>query len=199
MPYLVRQSTTAINTNGESFTHSEGDVISDWELADFIREKIREGSEWYRERFEPLMPHEAHSLRVKATMASGDRINPADNQPVKAPWDDYIGLHPAEVVDRMRDASLDKVKQTKLFESLGMNRPLIIDFVSPAEREPWMNYDEYDIRMVLEKFSLLSDAAVADAIAYERAHKTRPAILEWDRSIYEGASDPHALEQGAAA
>jgi hypothetical protein len=197
-PYLVKQPTTAINTNGESFTHSEGDVISDWELADFIREKIREGSEWYRERFEPLLPHEAHSLRVKATAAAGSRFGP-DNQPVLPPWDDYIGLHPSEVVDRMRDASLDKVKQTKLYESLGMNRPLIIDFISPAEREPWMSYDEYDVRMVLEKFSIISDAAVADALAYERAHKNRPAITEWDRSIYEGASDPHTLEQGAVA
>lgn len=183
MPFLVKQHVTAQNINGDTFTHMKGSVLSDWELSDFIREKIAEGSEWYRERFESLLEHEAHSYRVKATEAEGSRF--VNGEEIPPPWDDYVGLHPTEILGRLREADLAKVRQVKLFEQGGMLRSTIIDFVSPAEREPFSGYDQMSVGEILEKFAVISDPAVSDALAYEKAHKNRPAIVEYEREIYE--------------
>lgn len=162
-------------------------MLSDWELSDFIRGKVAEGSQFYRERFEPLLEHEAHNYRVKATANTASRFG-ADNQEILPPWDDYIGLHPTEVTERMRDEPLDKVRQVQAYEAAGLNRAGIVHFISPAEREPWPEYDQRSVQEIVEKFSILSDPAVDDAIAYERAHKNRPMIAEWDRESFEGDS-----------
>ena len=186
MPYLVKQHITAVDVNGDAHVHPEGSVVSDWELSDFIREKIAEGSQHYRERYEPLLDHEAHHYRVKATKAAGPRYVPGDDQPMQPPFDDYVGLHPTEIIDRLRVASLDLVRHTQRFEESGLNRRVIVDYVSPAEREPWEDYDSKDVREILEKFSVVPDSAVADAIAYERSLKNRDAITTYDREVYEG-------------
>lgn len=188
MPYLTKQNVTAININGESIAHPAATVLSDWELSDFIREKIKEGSSHYRESYEPLTENEAHSYRVKATMAQTPRQ--LDTEKVDAPWDDYVGLHPTEITDRLRDASLGLVEQCRKFERAGLNRSQIVDYVAPAEREPWEGYDILSVTDVLDKFAISSDSFVKDSIAYERAHKNREAIVGYDREIYEGSDKP---------
>ncbi len=184
MPYLLRKHTAVRNVNNDHFVHQEGDVLSDWEVHDFIREKIKEGSDWYRERFEPLTQAEAHSYRVKATQNAGPRM--LEGVAVEPPWDDYVGLAPHEIVDRMRDAELETVRRAKDYERAGMARTPILDFVSPKEREPFEGFDQMEVRQILEKFSVLSDPAVKDAIEYEKIHKNRPAVVDYDRGIYEG-------------
>ena len=89
MPFLIKRNVAATNVNGDSFVHMEGSVVSEWELSDLIREKIKEGSEHYRTSYEPLTSHEAHHYRVKATSAEGPRN--LDGEVVKPPWDDEAG------------------------------------------------------------------------------------------------------------
>ena len=192
MPFLTKQPVTAQNMNGDTMVHPSGTVLSDWELTDFIRSKIASGEQWYRERFEPLSDREAHQMRVKATSEEGPRT--IEGQSINAPFDDYIGLHPNEVIARMQGCSLEKVRQIKLYEQAGMNRSQIIAFVTPAEKEPWSGYDEASIGDILEKFSILSDAAVAEAKMYEANHRARPIIMEYDRATYEPTQEP----EGAA-
>lgn len=183
MPYLTKMAVTAQNVNGDTFVHDEGTVLSDWELSDFIRGKIKEGSDWYRERFETLLPREAHHFRVQATNAEGPRE--LDGQTIVPPFDDYVGLHPAEIIERMKTVDVEKARQIKMYEQAGMNRNQITSFVTPSEREPWTNYDAASIGDILEKFSMLSDSQVAEAKLYELNHRGRTVILDYDRAIYE--------------
>jgi hypothetical protein len=44
------------------------------------------------------------------------------------------------------------------------------------------------VREICDKFMISSPPVVADAISYERAHKARPAIVEFDRETYEAPS-----------
>lgn len=183
MPYLVKKTVTAKNVNGDTFVHPEGSVLSDWELSDEIRKTIKEGTQWARGLYEPLLDREAHHYRVEATKAEGPRD--IDGQTVQPPFDDYIGLHPAEIVERMRDVSLDKARQIKLYEQAGMNRQQIVAHVTPAEREPFDGYDMLGPMEILDKFSILSDPLIADAKIYESNHRHRDIILDYDRETYE--------------
>jgi hypothetical protein len=90
----------------------------------------------------------------------------------------------------MRDADAETVQRVKDFERAGLARAQILDFVGPAQQEPFAGYDNMEVRGIIEKFSVMPDPAVQDAIRYEKAHKNRPAIVEYDRSIYEGAHEP---------
>jgi hypothetical protein len=181
MPYLTLKNVTARNINGESLNHQPGTVLSDWELSDFIREKVKEGSEWYRERFEPLTENEAHVHRVRATSDEGPHI--LEGNIIQPPWDDYVGLHPTEIVDRMRDATVEKVQHVRRYERGGMKRDMVVNYVHPAEHEPWLGYDNMDVRDVLEKFSLMGPDAIDRAVVYEKAHKNRPAVVEYDAEL----------------
>lgn len=194
MPYRVRKTVSAKNVNGDTFVHPEGTVLSDWELSDFIRGKIEQGDDWYRQLFEPLLEREAHAFRVQATTAEG--VREIEGQIVSAPFDDYVGLHPSEIMQRMQTATLEKIRQVKLFERGGMNRSEIVYYVAPAEKAPFDRYDEMSIGDILEKFSILSDADIAEAKLYESNHQQRPVILEYDKTLYERTeiSEPVAVE-----
>lgn len=184
MPYLAKQTVTATNVNGDTFVHPEGTVLSDWELSDVIRAKIASGEDWYRRLYEPLLEREAHHHRVEATKAEGARD--IEGQSVNPPFDDYIGLHPAEIIERMKDAPLDKARQIKMYEQAGMNRQQIVSYVTPAEREPFLNYDSMGPLEILEKFSILSDNQIAEAKVYEANHRQRAIVLDYDKATYEG-------------
>lgn len=189
MPYLTKQTVTVRNVNGDTFVHEAGTVLSDWEVSDFIRSKIAEGSAWYRERFDPLLEREAHQLRVKSTAEQGARE--VDGQIVPPPFDDYVGLHPAEIIQRMSSATLEKVRQVRLFERGGMNRNQILNYVSPAEREPWQGYNTQSVGDILEKLSICSPPVIVETKMYEGAHQQRPAILDYDKELY-GDEAPQA-------
>lgn len=197
MPFLTKQTVTAQNMNGDTLVHPAGTVLSDWELSDFIRGRIAAGEQRYRELYEPLSDREAHQMRVKATQEEGPRA--IEGQTVNAPFDDYVGLHPNEIIQRMQGCGLEKVRQIKLYEQAGMNRGQIIAFVTPAEKEPWASYDEASIGDILEKFSVLSDAAVAEAKMYEANHRARPIILDYDRATYEPTPEPGVATQPESA
>lgn len=191
MPYLILKTVTVANINERSHTHKPGTVVSDWEVSDFVKEKIKEGSVWYRGHFEPLTQDEAQHHRVKATVAEGPRV--VEGQIVAPPWDDYVGLHPEEVIQRMKSStSQDEVTRVKLYERAGMNRDPIMDFTAPVEREPFTGYDDMGIRDVLSKMAILSDPDVADVIRYEKAHQNRPAITEYEKEEYNSPSAPSA-------
>lgn len=182
MPYLAKMTITATNVNGDTFVHEEGTVLSDWELSDTIRARVAEGSEWYRDRFEVLLDREAHHYRVEATKAAG--IREVEGQDINPPFDDYVGLHPAEIIDRMKTVEIDKARQIRLYEQGGMNRQQIVSYVSPAEKEPFVNYDSMGVLEICEKLSVLSDAAVADTKIYEANHRSRDMILGYERELY---------------
>jgi hypothetical protein len=188
MAYLTKQTVTAQNQNGDTLVHEAGAVLSDWELSDFIRGKIASGEQWYRERFEPLLEREAHRLRIKITMEEGSRD--IENQNVAPPFDDYVGLHPNEIIQRMQSCSLDKVRQIKLYERAGMNRQQIVAFVTPSERAPWDSYEEDSIGDILEKLSICSDPVIAEAKMYEANHLARPVIVSYDRATFERTEQP---------
>lgn len=189
MGYLVKTHTTANDVEGNSTTHFAGDVVSDWELTDHVREQIDKGTPWYAQRFEKLTPKEEKACRVKATMSEGKRQ--VEGQVVDPPWDDYIGLHPKEVIERMKDLNAESADKVRQYERGGRNRSDIVEYVTRAEREPWHDYDNWGIRDILDKLSILDEDSVHDAIVYEQFHKERPAILEWSPEEYEDSNvDP---------
>jgi hypothetical protein len=194
MPFLILKTVTAQNSNGDTFTHQTGSVVSDWELSDFIKEQIGKGTAHYRAAFEPLTDEEARHYRTKATAAEGSRYQ--NGQEIEPPWPDYVGLHPEEIISRMRDASnkgdIDRVKN---YERAGMNRTLITDYTAPVEREPFTDYDSLGIREVLAKLEVLSDVDVQAVIQYEAAHQKRPAILQYEKETY----GPSGVQQESVA
>jgi hypothetical protein len=179
MPFLCKQVVTARNVNGDSVTHQEGSVLSDWELEPYARQKILEGSEWYRARFEPLTDREAHGYRVRATQAEQPHV--VDGALVLPPFDDYVGLHPTEIVARLKSGSVALTQHARRYEAGGMRRDMIVSFVHPAERQPFLGYDDMDLRGILEKLEILPDDQVAEAKVYEANHQERPAIVEFER------------------
>jgi|ERR1700722_109857 len=205
--YLCKKQVTLTNADNDSFTHYAGDVLSDWELTDHIKQKIKEGVTWYIDKFEVLTDKEAELYRKKATAAEGKRQAPG-GQIVDPPWDDYIGLHPNEIIKRMKDLSFDDVEKVRQYERAGMNRPSIIEYVAPSEREPWHEYDSWSVRDILDKLDILDPQTVQDVIVYEMNHKKRPAVIEYipepegdelDSTSPQTSSSPSDEEDGDGA
>lgn len=177
--YLVKRHTTLSNSDNEGMTYIAGDVLSDWEVPDLVKNKIKEGVSWYMQNLEALTDKEAELYRKKATAVEGKRIAP-DGQNVDPPWEDYIGLHPKEIIDRMKDLSFDDVEKVRQYERAGMNRAAIIEFVAPSEREPWHEYDNWAVRDTIEKMEILDPQTVQDVIVYELNHRRRAAIITYE-------------------
>lgn len=186
MPFLTKQVVTARNVNGDTITHPKDTVLSDWELEPYVRGKILEGSEWYRARFEPLTDREAFGYRVKATQNEQPHV--VEGDVVLPPREDYVGLHPTEIVAWLSEQDLPIARATRRYELGGMRRDEIVSFVHPAERQPFMGYDLMDLRGILEKLEILPADQVRDAITYEKAHQNRPAIVEFESESAEVAA-----------
>src|SRR5580658_1903899 len=111
--FLVRRQVTLTNGDSEGGTYYAGEVLSDWELTDLIKSKIKEGVPYYTQNFEALTDAEATQYRKKATATEGKRkLNGISVDP---PWDDYIGLHPKEVIDRMQNLSYEDVERVRQY------------------------------------------------------------------------------------
>lgn len=196
MPFLVRKQTTATNMAGDSNVYFPGEVISDHEISDVIKEKIRAGISWYTQTYEPLTDTEARSFRTKATTAEGARVAP-NGQKVDPPFPDYVGLHPDDVLKKMEKLPFAEVENVRQYERAGLNRPTIIEFVAPSEREPWHGYSEDGIREILEKMSLYEDDKIQEIITYEMHHQKRPAVLEYEAESYEPQKNEQLVPAGA--
>jgi hypothetical protein len=204
--YLVKQAVTAANSEGDSVNHFARDVVSDWELTDHMKEQIKIGIPWYTQRFEPLTDREAEQYRIKATATEGKRTAP-NGQIVDPPWQDYIGLHPKEIISRMSELSFDDVERVRQYERAGMNRDAIIEYVAPSEREPWQDYDNWSSRETTDKMDMLDDQSTQDIIVYEMNHKKRPAIIEYIKEeidetsplLEENSDDPDKILAGVGA
>lgn len=177
--YLVKKNVTLTNDDNEGATYYAGDVVSDWDLPDHVKDNIKKGVSWHSRNFESLTDREAEIYRKKATAVEGSRKAP-NGSIVDPPWDDYIGLHPKDVIDRMGKLDSEDAEKVRQYERAKLNRPLIIDYVSPSEREPWYEYDNSSPREILEKMDLLDPQSVQDVIVYEMNHKKRPAILTFE-------------------
>ena len=189
--YLVKNNLVA-NTSesdgvfNESYAHMAGTVVSDWELSDHVREQIDKGVEHYRRNFEKLTDGEAKQHRIRATREVGARVSPDTQKLITPPFEDYIGLHPNQVVERMHKASREGAAHIREYERATLNRLQVMEYVAPSERAPWSGYDEAGIREVLEKMAIISEPEVQDVIAYEYEHAKRPAILSYEREAVEG-------------
>lgn len=177
--FLCKKQVTLTNSDNEGATYFAGDVLSDWEVPDHIKQKINEGVPYYIGNFEPLSQKEVEAYRKKATAAEGKRQAPS-GEIVDPPWDDYIGLHPKEVTERMSTLDYESVEKVRQYERALLNRPTIIEYVAPSEREPWHEYDNWGPRDILDKFDILDPQTVQEAIVYELNHKKRPAILTYE-------------------
>lgn len=185
--YLTLKEVTLRNVNDEGTLHRRGVVLSPWEVNEYVKMRVAEGSYRYRAMLEPLTNKEVSEQRGKATALEGDRL--VDGEMVSAPWNDYVGLHPEEIMDRLRKTSdralIDRVRQ---YERAGLKRQVILDYTPPAEREPWLGYEQLNVREVLDKMSLVGPAAVEEIRTYEAAHRKRPAILEYEADAEETPS-----------
>lgn len=190
MPFLTLQNVTARNVNGDSVNHPPQTVLSDWELEPYARQKILEGSEWYRARFEPLTDREAYVHRVRATQNEPVHVlnDGGARTVVQPPFEDYVGLHPTEIVARLKAAPVAVAQLARRYEMGGMRREMITGFVHPAERSPFIAYDDMDLRGILEKLEILPDDQVAEAKVYEAHHQNRPAIVEFEKEPAEAAA-----------
>lgn len=180
--YLAKRQVTLTNSDNEGITYYAGDVLSEWELTDLIKSKIKEGVPYYCQSFEPLTEKEATLYRKKATATEGKRKAP-DGQIVEPPWEDYIGLHPKDVIERMSHLSFDDVEKVRQYERAGQNRASIIEYVAPSEREPWHEYDSWSVRDIMEKFDILDTVQVQDAIVYECNHQKRAALIGYEPEL----------------
>jgi hypothetical protein len=189
--YLVKRNVTLTNDENEGTTYLAGDVVSDFELPDHVKENIKKGVSWHTTNFESLTDREAEAYRKKATALEGKRQG-LEGSLIDPPWDDYVGLHPKEVIDRMSKLSFGDTEKVRQYERAKLNRPLIIDYVSPSEREPWYEYDQCGTREILEKMDLLDPQAVQDVITYEMNHKKRPAILTFEPEEDGFPDAPHS-------
>ena len=183
MPYLALDTVTVADQEGTVNNHLKDTVLSDWEVSDHIQKLISDGNDRTRLLLEPLTPREAEHHRRKATKLEGSRS--FNGEVIEPPFDDYVGLHPQEVCDRMRTMDVEGVKQVKNYERGGLRRLAILNYVAPSEREPWEGFTNAGVRDILEKFSIMSDKAVQEAIVYEMGHNKRPAIISYERDLYE--------------
>lgn len=178
--YLTLKEVTTRTVNGDSFVHLAGTVLSAWEVDDFVKGKIDEGSYHYRSLYEPLTEKEVFDRRAKATAVEGDRN--VEGTAVSPPWPDFVGLHPEEIIERMqKSTSSVEVELVRKYERGGLNRQPIVNYVAPIERPPFHGYDDINVRDLLEKLEVLSDDAVAEVKTYEFGHGKRPAILEFEK------------------
>jgi hypothetical protein len=177
--YFVKKQTTAPSSEDEHNTFLPGEVISDWELSKHVKEQLKKGILWYTETYEPLTSKEAKNYRIKATTMEGKRTAP-NGQIVEPPWEDYVGLHPKEIIERMSEMKFDEVESVRQYERGGMNRNNIIDYVAPSEREPFHGFEDMGVKEVLDKMDLLDEQAIQDIITFEMYHQKRPAIIEFE-------------------
>jgi hypothetical protein len=181
MPFLTLDTVTAQSGGGENIVHPAGTVLSDWELSAFAIGEIRRGVAWYRERFEELTEGEAHAYRVKATMAEQPHM--LNGVAVPPPFDDYVGLHPDEIISRLRVNSLATAEQARRYELGGMKREQISGFVHPAEHEPFTGYTNMSVSEILDKLEIVPDIIVEEAKVYEAYHQNRVAITEFEKEL----------------
>lgn len=196
MPYLVRQQVTAQDVSGDSHNHFPGAVLSDWELSDHVRSEIEKGGHWFTQNFEPLTDREAKTYRVRATTLEGKRSAP-NGQIIDPPFDDYIGLHPKDIIDRMKKMKFDDVENVRQYERAGMNREMIINYVAPSEREPFNGFNDMGVREILEKMSILDDGTNQEIIIYEMNHQKRPAVIEFEKEYEEPEVEDEKSEEPA--
>lgn len=184
MPFRALKDVSVRDVNSDGRLHHKGTVLSDWEVEPYVVKKINEGSIHYRGLFEPLTDKEALDDRSKQTILEGDRL--VDGVAVSAPWPDYVGLHPEEILHRMKESTdRAEVDQVRRFEKGGQARVSILEYEAPVERPPFYDYDNMGIREVLEKLEVLSDDAVHEVLTYEMAHRKRPAIVTYEREPRE--------------
>lgn len=182
--FLILKDVTVTNGGGDSYTHEAGTVVSEFEINEKVRKKIESGEAHYRSLFEPLTDEEALHHRTKATVAVGQRSY--HGAVVDPPFPDYVGLHPEEILERMKESSDPRqVEAVRNYERAYMNRRSIVEYTAPIEREPWSGYSELGYGEVLAKMAVLSDAAVQEIINYERLHRNRPAVITFEKEIYE--------------
>lgn len=180
MPYRILKDVSCRDVNDDPQLHKAGTVVSDWEISKFVKDLVNQGTPHYRSIFEPLTEKQALDHRAKETSLEGDRL--VDGHHVSAPWEDYVGLHPTEVIQRMHDSNdRNVVAQVRLYERGGLARTSILEYLAPVEREPFYGYDDMGIRDVMEKLDILSPEAVQETISYEMAHRKRPAIINYER------------------
>lgn len=183
MPYLTLRTITCNDSEGTSHTHEEGIVLSDWEVSEVVQEKVRRGDPHTCSLLEPITEDAARTHRSRMTTprtsSGGDVIQP--------PWDDFVGLHPSEIIARLNTADLATVKQAKQYEAAGLQRQVIMEHIAPAERPPFVGYNEASIRDILERMSMLDPEGVQRVIVYEMSHQRRPAIIEYDPGSYDGS------------
>lgn len=193
MPFLTLKYVSVRNVNQEMINHPPQTVLSDWELEPFARQKILEGSGWYRERFEPLTEKEAQNYRVLATQAEQPHIlsEGGAKMVIAPPFADYVGLHPTEIVARLKSQPVAVAMQARQYELAGMRREMITGFIHPAERVPFSNYDNMSVMDICDKLELLPDEQVAEAKVYEEAHQGRELIMTFEK---EAVEPPVALE-----
>lgn len=188
MPYLALRDVSApvpddsgSTEMGHAVVHRKGAVLSDRDLPETVRTGIKNGNPWMRLNFEPLTDSDARKHRVRATVAEGNRLD--GQTPVAPPWEDYVGLSPHEIFARLKDAPVLVAEQVRAYERGGLNRTEIAEFAAPAEREPFLDYNDLSVREVLGKLEMMGGDAVQDVIAYEVAHRARPAIVSFEPEL----------------
>lgn len=180
MPFRALKDVTLRDVNDDGFLHHAGAILSDWQVNDFVKAKVTEGSMHYRGLLEPMTEAEAYAHRKTETSVEGDHFH--EGERISAPFEDYVGLHPEEIVDRMKKATDPQVvEHIRKYERGGEHRAGILDYLAPVERQPFWGYDDLQVREILQKMESLTPEAVADVKTYESAHRDRPAIITFEK------------------
>jgi hypothetical protein len=184
MPYIVmKDGLTLKNEHGDTVVHNGGQVLSDWEVSEFVRGKHDEGVSHYTDLLRKVTDKEAVGSRKESTKVRAD----ADGD-VNPPFDDYVGLHHDDVVKRMNEMDAEGVAQVKRYENAigGLKRQSILEHATKAQSLPFSGYDDMNQKEVLEAMASLPHAQVEAIREYEADHQGRQQILKFK---YDTAND----------
>lgn len=126
MPFVTLRDVALHKTppGADARLHPAGTVLSDYEVPEFIRQKVAAGDAHYALLLRRVSNDEA--FRIRASKTSGEGNRRIDRRHVSPPWDDYVDLRPEEIIARLRDADPAKVAQAQAYERAGLNRDEIV-------------------------------------------------------------------------
>lgn len=183
MPYIVlKDGVTVKNEHGDSVVHTGGQVLSDWEVADFVKEQHDKGVSHYTDLLKKVTDEDAKGARKEQTrsvMVDGEKVDP--------PFEDYVGLHHDDIIARMDEMTAEEVAHVKQYErGLPVTRQAIVDYATKAQALPFSGYDDMTQADVLEAMASLPYAQIEAIREYEAEHKGRQQILKFK---YDTAND----------
>jgi ferritin-like metal-binding protein YciE len=95
------------------------------------------------------------------------------------PIQGYRSLSAQEIVSRLPELSQIELAKVESYERTNQNRTAVLTRISALRgEEPWPGYDELTVAEIEAVLSEGDDQRAQNVVAYERAHRNRPGVLQ---------------------